>query len=315
MCLYPRIIKNPKYKKNKKNGGVMTPPSDHRVLYVPIGCGKCMECMKKKARDWQIRIAEECRNRNDAKFITLTFSNEAIERIEKVLEYEEERDGNKDNAIVKKAIRLFLERWRKKYKKSVKHWFTTELGEENDRIHLHGIIWTDKTREEINERWGYGRTWTGEYVNEITINYITKYMSKIDEKHKEYKPIILTSAGIGVGYTNRIDAKNNKYNEDGTNEAYKFRNGKKAMMPIYYRNKIYSEKEREKLWIEKIEKKEKWIGGEKLLIKNNDKSKKEQIEAMEYYRKKSKRLGYGEPKIKNDETNYWERLNEINKGV
>ena len=48
MCLYPRLIKNPKYKPNKKNGGKVNPPLDYRTMYVPIGCGVCMECCKKK---------------------------------------------------------------------------------------------------------------------------------------------------------------------------------------------------------------------------------------------------------------------------
>ena len=48
MCLYPKLIQNPKYKKNKKNGGNVPTPQDDRVLLVPIGCGKCFECMKQK---------------------------------------------------------------------------------------------------------------------------------------------------------------------------------------------------------------------------------------------------------------------------
>ena len=31
------------------------------------------------------------------------------------------------------------------------------------------------------------------YVNERTVNYIVKYLTKVDEKHKAYKSIVLTS--------------------------------------------------------------------------------------------------------------------------
>ena len=48
MCLYPKFIDNPRYRKNKKNGGIIPAVSDERVLLVPIGCGKCMECKKQK---------------------------------------------------------------------------------------------------------------------------------------------------------------------------------------------------------------------------------------------------------------------------
>jgi len=37
MCLYPKLIKNPKYKPNKKNGGIVPELKDIRVLAVPIG--------------------------------------------------------------------------------------------------------------------------------------------------------------------------------------------------------------------------------------------------------------------------------------
>ena len=43
MCLYPRLIENPKYKITKKNGGEVPPILDNRVKFVPIGCGNCYE--------------------------------------------------------------------------------------------------------------------------------------------------------------------------------------------------------------------------------------------------------------------------------
>ena len=58
MCLNPSYIKNRKYIPNKKNGGVVPPVSDMRVLYVPVGCGVCIECKKQKSRRWQIRLKD-----------------------------------------------------------------------------------------------------------------------------------------------------------------------------------------------------------------------------------------------------------------
>ena len=54
MCLYPRIIKNRKFQANKKNNGIIPKINDKRTEYVPIGCGKCIECKKQKAREWQV---------------------------------------------------------------------------------------------------------------------------------------------------------------------------------------------------------------------------------------------------------------------
>jgi hypothetical protein len=302
MCLYPKLIKNRKYIANKKNGGIIPAVSDNRVLYVPAGCGKCMECKKQKSREWNVRLQEEIRHNNKGKFVTLTFSNESIKEL--VNEIKGLNGYNLDNEIATLATRRFLERWRKKYKKSVKHWLVTELGGNGtENIHLHGILWTDESAETINKIWKYGFTWVGDknnggYVNEKTINYVTKYVTKTDAKHKEYNSKILCSAGIGKNYINRYDAQQNKYNGTETKETYITRQGTRLAMPIYYRNKIYSEEEREQLWLQKLDKEERYICGEKIDIKFGEEN---YYKTLEYYRDKNKRLGYG-----SDEKN-WEQ--------
>ena len=70
MCLYPRLIQNKKYIANKKNGGIIPAVSDKRVLAVPIGCGKCMECLKQKGREWQVRLMEEIKSSKNGIFVT-----------------------------------------------------------------------------------------------------------------------------------------------------------------------------------------------------------------------------------------------------
>jgi hypothetical protein len=324
MCLYPTIILNRKYTKTKKNKGIIPQITDERTRYVPVGCGKCMECKKQKKRQWQVRLQEEIRHDNRGQFVTLSFNDEELGKLEKDYDEQEIITGirktitlkngkernyynkekiktkNKltgyelDNAVVKKAVRRFLERWRKVNKKSVKHWLVTELGQKKtERIHVHGILFTDKTTEEIEKIWKYGNVWIGEYTNERTINYIVKYVSKTDKQHPNYNSITLCSPGIGSNYIKRMDSNNNKYKGDRTNETYKTRQGIKLNLPIYYRNKIYTEEEREKLWIQKLDKGERWVNGVKIDI-----SKTEEV----YYKRlreaqiKSKKLGYQDNK-------------------
>ena len=296
MCLYPKLIKNRKYIANKKNGGVIPAVSDKRVLMVAAGCGKCMECKKQKAREWSVRMQEEIRHNKNGKFVTLTFSNESIKELAEGIELE---GYNLDNEIATKAVRRFLERWRKKYKKSVKHWLITELGGNGtENIHLHGIIWTNESAETINEIWKYGFTWIGDnnnggYVSDQTINYITKYVTKTDLKHSEYNSKILCSPGIGVNYTERIDSKLNKYKDEETKETYTTRQGIKLALPIYYRNKIYSEEEKEKLWINKLDQNVRYVLGQKIDITNGE---EEYYKALKYAQEKNTRLGYGNDK-------------------
>ena len=206
MCLYPKLIKNKKYTKNKKNGGVIPAVSDNRVLWVTAACGKCFECRKQKARAWQVRMSEELRENPNAIFVTLTISDESFEYIMDKYQIETNEE------CCKKMVRLFLERIRKETKKSIKHWFITEMGHKNtERYHLHGIMWGIGIDEIVKKNWKYGFVFIGSFVNEQTINYVVKYMLKKDKDHKEYNPTILCSAGIGAGYLNRKDSELNKY--------------------------------------------------------------------------------------------------------
>ena len=129
MCLYPKLIDNRKYKPNKKNGyNPPKPPDDQRVLYVPVGCGRCIECKTKKANNWKIRLNEEVRTDSTGHFVTLTFSEEKLNEIKNNLKKTNQYSYEIDNEIASYAVRHFLELWRKHHKKSVKHWLITELG-------------------------------------------------------------------------------------------------------------------------------------------------------------------------------------------
>ena len=121
MCLYPKLINNRKYVSNKKNGGVIPAITDKRTLMVPVKCGKCMECSRAKAREWTIRLSEEIRHNNSAKFLTLTFKDEYMIELEKEVNKGKVKiyGYELENAVCKLAMRRFLERWRKTEKKSV----------------------------------------------------------------------------------------------------------------------------------------------------------------------------------------------------
>lgn len=291
MCLFTRYMKNPRYKANGKNGGIIPAVSDIRVLWVPIECGECIECKTGKARDWRTRLTEDIKTYTNAKFLTLTFSTE---------KYKEHADWcstlegyDLDNRICTRAMHYFRERWRKEFKKSPRHWFVTEIGGKYyENVHLHGFIWTNENWKTIEKKWDNGFIWKGGYVNIRTINYIVKYIFKIDEKHKTYKPIILNSPGIGGDYTKKKsgDWKKNKYIPGNTNETYRTNTGHKVSLPIYWRNKIYSDDEREKLWIEKLDKQQRYVLGQKIDI---SKTEKDYLEILKDAQAKNKILGYG----------------------
>lgn len=265
MCLYPTFVRNPKYKPNKKNKGKPPVCLDRRLYYIPAKCGCCIECRKEKQREWRVRLEEELRS-NFGYFTTLTISPEGIKEIEEKtgLKWEEN-----PNEIATKALRLFLERARKETGKSIRHWCVTELGEKKDRIHLHGIFYGQRSAELIKKHWKYGFVFIGGYCNSKSINYMTKYMLKVDIKHPEFKQIVLASPGIGSGYMDRLDYLWQKQNYKKIEVAtYTFRNGTKMAMPKYYKDKIFSEREKEVMWVNNLDRGLLWIYGEK--VKAND---------------------------------------------
>lgn len=308
MCLYPKLIKNRKYIPNKKNGGQVPPIRDNRVLAVPVGCGKCMECLKKKAREWKTRLNEDIKEHKNGHFITLTFSNESIKELSAGMH--NLKGYERDNEIAKLGVKRFLERWRKEHKKSVRHWLVTELGHQGtENIHLHGFIWTNEKAEEIKKHWKYGFIWDSTekknkgYVNEETIGYCVKYVHKIDKDHKEYKPVILCSKGIGKRYIGSINNKTNKFKEGETIEYYRDNKGYRSNMPMYYRNHTYTDEEREKLWIEKLDKEIRYVDGQEIDVSKNNEM---YWRALKQARAKNKRLGYGDSRKDWDRKKYEE---------
>jgi hypothetical protein len=279
MCLYTKYITNKKYQPNRKNNFNAPVCEDRRLLLVPAKCGKCIECRKARKREWVIRLNEEIRNNPEkATFWTLTISNEDYEKLKS-----DSKKKDRDS-ICKLAVKRMLERIRKKTKKSVRHWFITELGENTGRIHLHGICWGNP--DLIKDNWKYGFVFQGNMCNEKTVNYVVKYMLKENPIDRNYIGIVLCSAGIGKGYEQSYNSKRNAYRENNTNEYYRLPNGMELPLPEYYRKKIYSEEEREKLWIEKQERGYRYICGEKVSIDDEE----EYNSILNYYRERAKEL-------------------------
>lgn len=282
MCLYPRIIPNKRYEPNISNGGFPPEAKDKRLTCISAGCGKCIECRKQKAREWQVRLNEEIRDDDRGLFMTMTFSDEALEKFK-------EEDPNE---VATKAIELFRKRWYKKYKEGIKHWLVTELGHDNtERLHLHGILWTDKTCEEIEKVWQYGWVDTGKYVNEQSVGYITKYVSKADEKHPEYISKTFATKGLGRGFLSRYEAKHNAYKGRDTQRYYKTPKGFKIALPLYYQNKLWTDEQKEELRLQKLDEKIVYVRGERIDISTID-GLREYGDALEYHQRISERLGY-----------------------
>lgn len=306
MCLYTKLVKNRKYVANKKNGGNVPPlpltkdgQTDYRVMHVPRKCGKCIECVKAKRRDWIVRLQIEHEQPNEkVHFVTLTFNTESLKELStgtRLTGY------NLDNHIATLAIRRFTERWRKKYGKTIKHWAINELGNGRwEHMHIHAILWTNH-EEDIEPIWQYGFIKKGKYVNKKTFNYITKYITKEDKNHKYFMPKILASKGMGKGYIKDGKHKVNKYKEGETDEGFRTNSGHKIILPTYLRNHIYSEEEREKMWQEKLDNGQRYVMGKAV----NENNREDYHKCIKEARRINNSMGYG-----NDEKNWDEKKYE-----
>ena len=316
MCLFPKLIHNPKYRATKKNGGIIPPISDIRVKEVPIGCGKCIECLKQKANNWKTRLHEEVKKGNKGYFVTLTFDPIELEKL--MLECNKKElklfeDYDLDNRVSTLAVRRFLERWRKKFKKSVRHFFVNEIGGNNtEGLHLHGFIWTEHDPKCIREIWQYGWTYPDDFskntVENRTVNYVVKYILKVDTEHPNFRPKIFCSAGLGDNWADSHEAKKIARNKSLEYDCYRMPKGQKVSLPVYYRNKVYSEEDREKLWLERLDKNERYILGVKVKV---DKGYEEYFEGLIGAREMNKRLGYGGDETDNDKLEYEKALRRL----
>lgn len=306
MCINYKVIYNRKYTITKKNKGVIPPLKDKRQEYVKIPCKECYVCRKKKAREWRLRLSEDIKVNKTGKVILLTFNTESLIKIKSKLKgitgYE------LDNAICRYAVKHFRERWRKKYGRSIRHWLITELGQKNtEHVHMHGIVWEDDRYkvnnflEEVEKVWNYGFVGKGKinwqsgkyinYVNQKTASYFTKYVTKKDEKHSEYKQIILTSSGIGKNFLESEKIKDNIYKGIITNQNYQVDNGTILPMPEYFRRKLYTDEEREKLTGWMLDKPIIYIDGREVDKNING---QELSKMLKNCKEKNARLGFGD---------------------
>lgn len=273
-CLNPGVRKNPKYLPSKANNFNPPPCPDPRLRKMVFDCGKCVECRRRRASDWRFRLFHEFRSSGkDFHFVTLTFSDEWLDKLRygyfatrrvrrrlpdgsfvyKDVETTNWVDGigpdATDNELARFAVRMFLERYRKEYGKSLRHFLVTELGGDKDRIHLHGFFIGCRCSYEYRKKryislpkltrlWSYGHVWVG-WCTEVTINYCVKYIMKSDPKHPDFKPLLLLSPGLGKCYVTRAT---HTFHSVGDGRFYVITsNGHKIAMPRYYKPKFFTE--------------------------------------------------------------------------
>lgn len=246
MCLRPNIIVNRHYLKicDSDRLRALKLYGQRPDFYIKVDCGICIECQKKRGANWRTRLLDEYSYYvkrfpdNKIHFCTLTYAPEYYERF-------------KDNP--EKSVRLFLERYRKRYGKSFRHWICSEYGEKKGRLHLHMIAFGALFDiEELRSLWSYGRVDMQTLKGPQGLTYVSGYITKVVKNGKQSKdniPLFIpkdkktyvwTSPRFGLAYS--LDYTNRFFHTQNGKLVYLRQrdNGAPFAIPRYYMNKIFS---------------------------------------------------------------------------
>lgn len=214
---------------------------------IPVPCGKCPKCVARRTSGWSFRLMEEEKVSSSAHFITLTYATANLPF-----------SGNGKPTLQKSDLQKFFKRLRKAHgvsriqrnNKPIKYYAVGEYGSGGKRPHYHIILFNaDITL--INDSWNLGHVHYGT-VSGASIGYTLKYLSKSHDQrvlrnNDVQSQFSLMSKGLGKAYTEKKKMiKWHKSDLEGRMYV-NLQDGKKASMPRYYKDKIYSDEERKRI--------------------------------------------------------------------
>lgn len=200
---------------------------------IPVECGKCPDCIKKRTSQWSFRLRKEGEQSLSSYFITLTYNTQNIKLTNRGFP-----------TLYPDDVTLWLKRLRKISKNKIKYYYVGEYGGVTQRPHYHMIIF-NADKEDIEKTWDMGAVHYGD-VNGASIGYTLKYMIKepIAPKHRgnnRLPEFARMSKGLGINYltTETIYWHSNK--QTLMERLHLQIDGKKIPMPRYYKKWIYDD--------------------------------------------------------------------------
>lgn len=205
-------------------------------VYVP--CGKCPECLSRRASGWSFRLMQEERISSSSHFLTLTYDTQHVPITPAGFMNLDKRD-----------VQLFMKKLRKVHSQKLKYYVVGEYGGKSNRPHYHMLLFNARV-DLIQPAWDKGAIHYGD-VSHASVGYTLKYMCKPpripmhrnDDRLREFS---LMSKGLGLSYLS--DNMIAWHWDDPQNRMYcNIDNGKKIAMPRYFKNKLYTDEERKEI--------------------------------------------------------------------
>lgn len=246
-CLLERKVVNPHYKKIHPDKHFLL-YGDRDDYYIPVDCGVCVNCVNKYKSSWFFRLVKEFEyysfdQLKRSYYVTLTMAPAY---------YCESKEQTS------KLFRRFLERVRKHTGKSVRHFFISERGEDENgqhRIHFHGFLFDIGFNPNlIWSYWNYGFVKVKPCINsEETlldfIGYCAGYITKDVNDcviEKLDKPYVFVSPGLGKAYA--YDKQNISFHHQNSQLLpFVLENNSMRSLPRYLRQKIFTDEERDNM--------------------------------------------------------------------
>lgn len=208
-------------------------------------CGKCNFCLQSKRADWSFRLQQEQKVASSAYFLTLTYEDECLPI-----------NDCGFPELDKKGYQNFTKRLRKAQAsvsdEKLRYYAVGEYGTETERPHYHAIMFNldQNLTGKLSEIWQNGFVDVGD-VTPASIHYVTKYVvNRVrDLEGDRCPPFALMSRKPALG-SNYLDT-HTKWHRDGKRD-YTQVNGVKKKIPRLFRDKIFTQLERERMAAEAI---------------------------------------------------------------
>lgn len=152
-------------------------------------CGKCPNCAGRRVSGWSFRLMQQHKICESALFLTLTYDTAKVPlspRGYMTLDKTTYSTSVLSNGKIKKKqksshLQQFIKNLRKAQygnsKSDIKYYACGEYGSKFNRPHYHVILFNAKI-ELIQDAWPHGYIHYGMDVNEASVGYTLKYMSK-----------------------------------------------------------------------------------------------------------------------------------------
>lgn len=235
-CMFPYMVERELYHNQKDK-------------YVPVPCGKCPQCLKRRTAGWLFRLEVEALRWQKQFFVTLTYDTEYVPITE-----------NGFLTLQPADLTNFFKRLRKRAGKC-RYYLCGEYGTQKKRPHYHMILfgessmeetdimlaWTDVNKQCYDEKTKkyyhppLGNVFFGS-VEDKSITYTVQYYDKgvwtpehkRDDRHPEFSRM---SQGIGQNFLS--PAQVNSFLSNPAKAYIYDSQGRKIAIPRYYKKRLY----------------------------------------------------------------------------